>query len=201
MLRRVFLAFSVSASLVACSTAEPTWAPEHDVARAKYADEGPSSLTLVTIYSNRSDQGAHSALLINASERVVFDPAGTWHHRAAPERDDVHHGITDQVWSYYIDYHARETFRAELQTIEVSRDVAEQALLLVQNFGAVPKAHCANATSKVLRELPGFSALPQTFYPGKLGDGFADLPGVQTRVIYDDDADDNRSVLATQNQL
>ncbi|WP_095594133.1 hypothetical protein [Actibacterium pelagium] len=201
MLRRVLLAVCASAALAACSTAEPRWAPDQDVARAAYVHDGPSSITLVTIYSNRSDQGAHSALLINASERVVFDPAGTWHHRAAPERNDVHHGITDQVWSYYIDYHARETFRAELQTIKVSRYVAEQALLLVQNYGAVPKAHCANATSKVLRELPGFSSLPQTFYPGKLEEGFAKLPGVSTRVIYDDDSDDNQSVLEAQNQL
>ena len=53
--------------------------------------------------------GAHSGLLVNASEQVMFDPAGTWYHPNLPERNDVHFGVTPKMISFYIDYHARVT--------------------------------------------------------------------------------------------
>lgn len=202
MLRRVFLALCLPIFLVACSsTAEPVWAPDEAVARATYKHDGPPSLTLVTMYNNRSNDGAHTALLINASERVLFDPAGTWYHKAAPERNDVHHGITSTMWRFYVDYHARESFRANIQTIEVSQQVAEQALLMAKGYGAVPKAYCANSTSSILRQLPGFETMPQTFYPGKLAKAFGDLPGVTSQTVLDDDSDDNKAVLTKQNAV
>ena len=61
--------------------------------------------------------------------------------------------------------------------------------------GAVPKAHCANSISAILRDVPGFESLGITFFPNRLADQFGALPGVTTRVITDDDADDNHGVL------
>jgi hypothetical protein len=59
----------------------------------------------------------------------------------------------------------------------------------------VPKAHCANSISAILRDVPGFESLNVTFFPNRLSDQFGALPGVTTRVITDDDADDNHGVL------
>lgn len=179
--------------------ADNVFAPEEQVRAAVYRDaQSPPSITLFTMINNRSGEGAHSGLLINGSQRVIFDPAGSWWHSRAPERHDVHFGITPTMLDFYIDYHARETFRVEMQTIEVSPEVAELALTRVQQNGAVPKAFCANATSKILQGLPGFESIPVRMYPGKVKTAFAKLPGVTTKVVYDDDADDNKLVLAAQ---
>ncbi len=87
------------------STAEPIWATDAEVSRAVYVHEGPPKLTLYTVINNKNGTGAHSALMVNASQRVIFDPAGTWHHPKLPERNDVHYGMSDAVVDFYVDYH------------------------------------------------------------------------------------------------
>ena len=88
------------------------------MADARYEHVGPTSVTLYTVLSTRSGAGAHAGLLINGSERVLFDPAGTWRHPKLPERNDVHFGITPKMVDFYIDYHARETYDVVEQTID-----------------------------------------------------------------------------------
>ena len=165
------------------------------MAQARYVAEPPRSITLYTVISNRNDSGAHSGLLINASEQVLFDPAGSWQHPAIPERNDVHFGITPKMVAYYIDYHARETFRVVEQTIVVSPEVAELVKQRAMAYGAVPKAQCANSISSILAGIPGFEGLKSTWFPNKLSDSFGTLPGVKSRTITDDDADSNHGVL------
>lgn len=192
------LAFAALTALGACGTAEPVWAPDEAVAAAHFVAEGPRSITLFTVISNRDNAGAHSGLLINASEQVMFDPAGTWHHPALPERNDVHYGITPRMVSFYIDYHARETYRVQEQTLVVSPEIAELVMQRAKAYGAVPKAQCANSISSILRGVPGFESIPATWFPNKLAAGFGKLAGVQSRIITDDDADNNHGVLILQ---
>ena len=191
------LAFCLMAllGLAACG-AERTWAPEDQVQAARYVAGAPTYITLYTVINKRSGAGAHSAILVNASERVIFDPAGTWHHPRLPERNDVLFGMTPLMERYYRDYHARETFHLVIQTIPVSPAVAEQALRDVQANGAVPQAFCANSTSKILRGLPGFEGLKVTMFPTQLMKRFADYPGVVTSTQYDTDSDNNAYKLA-----
>lgn len=197
-MRRWIACLTVPALLAACG-AEPVWAPDEAVKRAAYQDvEDPPSITLLTVVNNRSKEGAHSALMINASQRVIFDPAGTWWHRAAPERNDLHYGITPTMLKFYIDYHARETFHVDIQTVEVTPEVAETALKLAEGYGAVPKAFCGRSTSHILRELPGFEAVPRTVFPRSIMRGFAELDGVERYQVYDHDSDSNGSVLVAQ---
>ena len=184
-------------SLAACG-AEPQWASDEAVARARYVHNEPPSITLYTVVSTKNGSGAHSGLLINGSERIMFDPAGTWHHPALPERNDVHFGVTPKMVTFYIDYHARETFDVIEQRIMVSPGVAELVAQRAKAYGAVPKAQCANSISAILRGVPGFESLPQTYYPNKLSVAFGALPGVTSRKITDDDADDNHGVLLVQ---
>ncbi len=196
LIRAVF-GLVIALALAACG-AEPKWAPQEQVDAARFVSQEPPSITLYTVVNIRTGSGAHSAILVNASERVIFDPAGTWYHPKLPERNDVHFGMTDKAVAFYLDYHTRITYNTIEQKIYVSPETAELVLERVKAYGAVPKAMCTQATSSVLRGVPGFESLPQTFYPKKLSEAFGRLPGVTTRVITDDDADDNHGVLLVQ---
>jgi hypothetical protein len=194
---RLVLSLVAVFGLAACG-AEPKWAPEEQVQAARYVEGAPTYITLYTVINNSSGSGAHSAILVNGSERVIFDPAGTWRHPRLPERNDVHFGMTDKALAFYIDYHARKTYDVVEQKIYVSPEVAELVLAKVKAYGAVPKAMCTNATSGILRSVPGFESMPQTWYPKKLSDAFGQLPGVSAQLITDDDDDSNHGVLLVQ---
>lgn len=196
-MHRRFLAVIGLLILSACA-AQPIWAPDVEVTAARYEFAGPTSITLYTVLSTRSGAGAHAGLLINGSQRVMFDPAGSWRHPRIPERNDVHFGITPKMVDFYIDYHARETYDVVEQTIEVSPAVAEMIMRRAMAYGAVPQANCTIAISRVLEGVPGFESLPMTWFPKKMMEGFADLPGVRSRKITDDDANENHGVLLVQ---
>jgi hypothetical protein len=196
-MKRLALCLVALLGLAACG-AEPKWAPEDQVQAARFVEEGPTYITLYTVVNKANGSGAHSAILVSASERVMFDPAGTWMHPKLPERNDVHFGMTDKALAFYIDYHARRTYDVVEQKIYVSPEVAELVLRRVKEYGAVPKSMCTAATSSILRGVPGFESLPSTWYPKKLSDAFTTLPGVATRLITDDDDDSNHGVLLVQ---
>ncbi|MCB2137092.1 MAG: hypothetical protein KDE08_14295, partial [Rhodobacteraceae bacterium] len=178
--------------------AEPVWAPDEAVARARYVSGEPPSITLYTVVRKNGGEGAHSGLMIDGSQRVMFDPAGTWHHPWVPERNDLHYGITEQMRKFYIDYHARETYDVIEHRISVSPEVAEAAIRRAEAYGAVNKAFCGNSVSDILRGLPGFESIPRTFFPKGIMRAFADLPGVTTKVHVDGDPDNNSGVLLVQ---
>jgi hypothetical protein len=192
--RAAALAAAAFLALAGC-VGEPTWAPEEEVMRALHYVEGPSKITLFTVRSTRDGSGGHSGLMVSDTHRALFDPAGTFYHPRAPERNDVHYGITDRVLAVYIDYHARETYDVIVQEVEVPAEVARLAMREIQAYGAVPKAHCTRAVSIVLSRLPGFEGIGATWFPNALSDAFARLPGATYRVISDDDADKNHGVL------
>lgn len=180
-------------ALTAC-TAEPRWAEDGAVAQARYVHDGPPSLTLITAINNRSGSGGHSALLVNGSEQVIFDPAGTWWHPTVPERNDVLHGITPLMYDFYLDYHARVTFHVVLQEVSVTPEVAERALALVKANGAASKATCGITVSRILREL-GFDEVRASYFPDRIMRDFATVPGVSERKIFDDSPDSNSDLL------
>jgi hypothetical protein len=196
-MHRLIAALLLPLMLAACG-AERTWAPDDVVARAAYRHDAPPSLTLVTVLATRDGSGAHSALLVNApSQRVIFDPAGTFRTDLLPERNDVIFGMTPRAFEIYVDYHARVTFDVILQEIPVSPEVAERALALVQAHGPAAKATCTTAVGGILRALPGMEDAPSTFFPRRLMDWADTRPGVRRTLVQDDDDDFNRGVLAT----
>ena len=187
-MRKALLCLSLPLALAACG-AEPVWAPDEAVARARYVSNEPTSLTLYTVVSKRNGTGGHSALMINASQRVLFDPAGSFKVGSVPERNDLLYGITERMRKLYIDYHARDTYDVLAQTILVSPAVAEQALREAQSYGAVNKAFCGNSVSDILKDLPGFENTPRTFSPVRISEAFAAHPGVMTHLYRDGDQD------------
>lgn len=193
--RRSFLV-GLPLALSAC-TAQEVWAPDDVVSRAIYREPGRSYLTLYTMKNIGSDNGAHTALLINASQRVMFDPAGSFNQDLMPERNDVLFGVTPRLEQYYASFHARVTYYVIGQTVDVTPEVAEQALNLALVSGPVAQANCARVTSRILRQLPGFAGIRQTWGPSRVSEDFAKLPGVVTREYRESDADD-KSVAAAQ---
>lgn len=191
---RILIALALLVALGACG-AERKWAPDEAVEQARYVHDGPSSITLFTVLKNSSGSGAHAALMINGSQRVMFDPAGTWYHPNLPERNDVHFGITERAVDFYIDYHARETYRVVRQDIEVSPEVAEAALRAAMAYGAVPKANCTIAVTNILQDLPGFESIGTTYFPKAAMEDFGRLAGVTAETIYDDDPEENGYLL------
>lgn len=197
MLTRLTLVLATLVALAGCAANAP-YASDAEVQAAAFVADVPTSVTLFTVINNRSGGGAHSGLMINASQRVMFDPAGSWYHPNLPERNDVHFGVTDRMIAYYVDYHARETFRVVQQTVPVSPAVAQQIMNNALAYGAVPQAQCAHSISSVLNGVPGFESVGGSWFPKRLMEDFASLPGVVEKVITDADADDNHGVLLQQ---
>ena len=188
MYRRAFLT-GLPLALSACAT-KKTWATQDQIALYSHQEEGPKYLTLYTMKNVRSGNGAHSALLINASQRVIFDPAGSWEQKQMPERHDVLFGASPRLEAYYVSFHARETFYVIGQKVLVHPDVAEQALTLALAAGPAPKANCSRYVSRLLHDLPGFSEIGLTWFPNNLADDFGHLPGVETKEYRETDSDD-----------
>jgi hypothetical protein len=196
MKRRAFLV-GAPLALAGCAGGVSVWAPDSAVNAAMYQGTGETSLTLYTMRNIGSGNGAHTSLLVDASQRVMFDPAGSFSSTQIPERDDVLFGMSPQIEEFYVSFHARETYYVEGQRIVVPAAVAEQALRLVMAFGPVGKARCTRAVSTVLSQLPGFFTIKLTYFPIALRDWFQELPDVVLTEYRENDADD-KSIAAAQ---
>lgn len=170
-------------TLGAC-VAPPVWAPDEAAANAAYRDNSPPRLTLITM-TGPGGSGVHTSLLINGSQRVIFDPAGSFTDALVPERHDVLFGITPAALDRYIDYHTAPEFNSILmiQELDVSPEVAQAALRAVMSFGPVVGGKCSLSTSSVIASLPGFGNIQPMWYPLKFSEKFGEISGVKTRTI------------------
>ena len=176
---RLVLLLALPVWLAACGhNADPApWAPDEAVQRARYVNDEPPSLTLITVVDNLGGRGDHAGVIINAGERVLYDPAGSFRHPALPQRNDVIFGFTGSAEEVYIDFHVRDSHHMVLQTLIVPPEVAERAL---QAALAEPKARpgqCAIKTAAILNAA-GIDA-PRTLWPKVQMEAFADIPGVE----------------------
>ena len=199
MRRRAFLA-SAPLALAGCAGGvmrDEIVAPQSAIDAAAYVHPGPKRLTLLTMKNTGTDNGAHTGLMINASQRVLWDPAGTFGHPLIPERNDVHFGITPQLEFFYISFHSRVTYYTLIQEVDVAPEVAERAMQLAIANGPTPKASCTRHVSAMLGQLPGFESIRTSFFPNNLADQFAEIPGVRSRVYREED-DADKSVAAAE---
>jgi hypothetical protein len=194
---RPVFALCLVLGLAAC-VAEPVWAPDEVVSQARYVPPGPAKIQLLTMISNRNGSGGHTALVIDGPERILFDPAGSWFHPMAPERNDVIYGMSPQLYDFYMDYHARETYHVVVQEVDVSPGQAAALIELVEADGPVPSAQCSAAVSSILMQVPGFQSMSRNLFPTRTMEQFAAIPGVRESRIYDDDSDDNYELLNAQ---
>ncbi len=187
--RRVILFLLLPLVLAGCG-ADKVWAPDEIVDRVRYRHNGPPELALITVLNRSSGNGAHTALLINGSERVIFDPAGSFAHPRVPERHDVLFGVTPAALTGFIDFHARVTYDVVVQRVEVPAETAERALAIAKTIGPVPQALCSTTTARLLRQLPGFESIGSTYFPDNLRRNFAKIPGVSEQFFEDQDPDE-----------
>jgi hypothetical protein len=197
---RFWIAALVAITLVSgCAVKTDPPVSDEAVTRAAYRHNGPPKLTLFTMISNDTGSGAHSSLMINGSQRVIFDPAGTFRKAGKiVARGDVVYGVTPQVADVYTRFHARETYHVQVQEVPVSADTAEKALQIATAYGEVPDAQCSVSTSRILAQLDGVGgSFKQTWYPRNLAEQFGRLPGATSRKLYEyDDADKTRALRA-----
>lgn len=174
--------------LAACAAEPPKIAASPEAAKTPtYRAPGGPQLTLLTTLNNRSNAGAHTALVISGSQRVLFDPAGSFSHAEIQRQADVIHGLTDRRLQLFRSYQASSKFRVVAQTIPVSAASAEKALKLAQGQGHVSPAYCTNSTSSILKQLPEFADVDVTFYPDRLMTQLAGKPGVRSSLYYETD--------------
>ncbi len=179
------------AALSACAVGGGQGPLPAEVQQGAYvAVDGPPTLTLITMVNNRSGSGGHSALMISGAHRVIFDPAGSYRHDYVTEHGDVLYGISDLQFRRFRSAHARIAYHVMTQEIEVSPEIAAQALALVEANGAVADAHCAQSISKILAQLPGFQDIRPVFFPNKLAEQFGNRADVITDRYYEDDEGD-----------
>ncbi len=187
---RIGLALALLAALAACGGAQNDPLSLDQQAAVAYRAEGPPKLTIITMVNNRTGNGGHTALMVSGSQRVIFDPAGSFRPDWVTEYGDVLYGITPRYFQAYRSAHARISFHVVTQEIEVSPAVAEQALALVERQGTVPGAFCTNATTSILSKLPGFEDIRVTFYPVNLQEQIAARGDVVTDKYFENDAGD-----------
>ena len=189
-MKRILVGLVLVGLLSACANDQSPDAPRERVAMAAFREEGPKSLTLITMVNNRTGSGGHTALMVKGSQTVIFDPAGSFRDERVVERGDVLYGMSPGWVRSYKSAHARTSFHVVSQEITVSAAQAEQALQLVMNNGSVPGMYCANATTNLLRQVQGFSSINSTFYPVKFMEQVATYPGVKTTKLYENDDGD-----------
>ncbi len=185
--------------LAGCAAPQQPNADLATLQRVAYSDPDGPALTLITVINNRSGQGGHTALMVSGSERVIFDPAGSFHADIVPEFNDVLYGIRPAVFQAYRSAHARTSFHVKTQRLNVTAEQAEVALQLVKNNGRVPGVYCANATSNILQDIPGFESINVTFYPVKLSEQFEMLGDVKSELYYEGDDEDLKKGIAASN--
>ncbi|GAB5447803.1 hypothetical protein [Gymnodinialimonas sp.] len=179
---RLAAAAIAALSLAGC-VGESIWDSDEAVARATYVPPGPATVTVITSTNTRMDSGAHTGLLIDGAQRLLFDPAGSWFNPGIPERNDVLFGMTPEYLDLYLAFQSNGVFEVTMQTVEVSPAVAQQLSQVVQSYGAVSPSQCTRSISTILSNTPGFEAVSPTWFPTALLNDMANVPGVQTRIV------------------
>jgi len=182
-----FLALALSASLLAACAEKGKESSPQAVATAAFAHTGQPKITLITMINNRTGSGGHTALLVQGTQSVIFDPAGSFEHEKIAERGDVLYGMSPKWIQIYKSAHARTNYHVVSQEFAVTPAQAARAMQLIEDSGPVSSAFCANATSGILRQVPGFQSIKQGFYPLKLMEQVEGLSGVNTTRYYEDD--------------
>lgn len=197
-MRRLMIVLGLVLAVAGCTNEAPRVpdsSPER-VARAVYRHDGPPQLTLMTMISNETGAGAHTAMVVNGSQRILWDPAGSFRNERIVERGDVVFGATPQLVDTFTRFHARQTHHVVVQTLDVSAETAEAILQRMLVAGNQAPANCTRSTVAILSTQPQFADLRQTWFPVNLMNQFAQLPGVTTRRFYETDDPDRFKALA-----
>lgn len=181
-------AFVIGAPLVLAGCgAKSVWAPDEAVNSVRFRAPGPPSTTLYTCLNNDTRSGAHTGLLINGTERVLFDPAGSFVYPGMVERNDLLFGITDSFEASYTAFQASEGYHLIKLSCELTLQEAMLAHAAAAREGPVARTQCTRAAAHVLQAVPRFAHLRSSLFPDNLMRQFAAEPGVTAEFVYLDD--------------
>ncbi len=189
-MRQAMLAFAAAVILSGCEMYEP--ASYDQIAAARYVSPEPPSVTLMSMVNTKSGRSEHSGLLINGSQQVLYDPAGTFTHPDLPRRGDIHYGMTPRYVDYYERYHARFDYFVEAQKVPLTRAQADQLIANAQARGQSMKMTCGLDVADVLQPVPPFQSVRKTLFPQGLRDDFEHLPDVRDSYVYENDVGQNK---------
>lgn len=158
---------------------------------AFYRSDEPPSISLMSMIAEKTDLSEHTGILINGSQRVLYDPAGSYWVKGRPRKDDIHYGMTDAWVKSYESFHARWGYYVTRMTKLVPLEVADQAIRLSQEKGETYETQCASSASWVLKQLPGFGEIRQTMWPNQIRLDFEKIPGITIATIREDDKGQN----------
>ncbi len=158
-----------------------------EISRVAHRSEEPPYIAIVNMVDRSDQRAAHTAMIINASQRVIYDPAGTFQHRDLVERGDIHYGATDRMVDYYERYHARFSHFVHTQKIYLTAEQAERILRRTEAQGPSPKMFCTIHTGQILKDIPEFSYISVGFFPENLRRQIAKYPGVVDSYVYEND--------------
>ena len=185
-MRKVLIAAAALAALAACAPRNPEVLPPEQLAPLAYRSNTPPSVTVYTVLNQVTGAGTHTALLVNGSERVLFDPASGFKAEGVTRSGDVLYGYTPGVESAYFAVHDRHNFVVKTTTFALSAESTERLLQQAKAYGPVAPAHCATSTIDILRTDPAFAALDTTYSPRKLGQQLDQLPGARSGELTSD---------------
>lgn len=189
---RCLVALLLAVTLSGCEVY--TAATPDEIARARYVSPEPPSVTLLSMVNSKSGRSAHSGLLINGSQQVLYDPAGTFTHPDLRRAGDIHYGMSPRFIDYYERYHARFDYFVETQRVPVTREAADQIIANAQARGGSFKLECALTAAAVLQPVAPFDQYVRTtLFPEALRQDFARIPGVKTRYVYESDVGQNKA--------
>lgn len=193
-MRRLLLALAAVVVVAGCAIKPETPRSDAEIAAATYRPGGQPRLELLTSINIRSGSGAHTALLINGSQQVLFDPAGSFRHPKVIRRGDIVYNTTPGLMDSYRRFQARGSYRLKVQTLPVSAELADAVLRAAQQIGRVPDARCAASVSELLKTTAGLP-VDTTWFPTALADDFALIPGVTEAEFYEYVAPDGTATL------
>ncbi|MGI3169222.1 hypothetical protein ACRARG_08730 [Pseudooceanicola sp. C21-150M6] len=173
-------------ALPACAPRNPQILPPEQLAAAAYRSAKPPEVTVYTVVNKASGSGTHTALLINASERVLYDPASGFEAEGVPRSGDILYGYSPGVEKAYFSVHERHSFRVRTHSFAVSSETAERLLRAAKAQGPAAPAHCAVSTIEILKSEPAFAALQETYSPKKLGQQLDQMPGAKISELTED---------------
>ena len=189
-LRGLVLGLAATACLAGCEIYTP--ATPDQIAAARYVSPEPPSVTLMSMVNEKSGKSEHAGILINGSQQVLYDPAGTFTHPDLPRAGDIHYGMTPRYVDYYERYHARFDYFVEAQKVPVSRAAADQLIANAQAEGQRMKMTCSLAAADVLRPVPPFTGVRYSLFPEALRRDFEKIPGVTDSYVYENDVGQNK---------
>ena len=167
------------AILTACGGVVHGNAPEV-AARAHYVHNGPPEIALITIIHKPTDFMWHSALLINADERVLFESGGFWNDPDDHRLNDIVFNMTDERLAKYADHRGNlAVWDIVMHRVPVSAQVAMAAKQRAMGHESVVAGFCAQGVASVLQVVPGLEGLGNVILPHDLVPLMEKMPGVR----------------------